>query len=567
MAAKVLPDTPDAFKDAAWQDVLPYYEELATRPLDTSNVEDWLADWSRFESLLSEAAALANFAYSCDTTDPDREAAQLRFGSQITPRAHEQRVRLQGRLVELGYVRPGLETMIQRFRNQMDIFDEANVPLFAEISELGTQWAKINGAMTVQWEGEEKTPAQLLPFLLSTDRDVRERAFRLRAQPYIEQRDVLAGIFDRMYDLRQKVAKNAGFANYRDFAHREKNRFDYTPEDCMRFHVAVEEAVLPAVERINERRRRRMGLDTLRPWDMSADPSGRPPLTPFEDIRGLIDPAAPVFAHVDPDFRGYYQAMDDAGLLDLDNRKGKAPGGYCTTLPFRKLPLIFMNAVGVDGDLRTLLHESGHAFHSVEASKLPLLFQRHPGSEMAEVASMSMELLASPFIGKENGGYYSEEDARRSRADLLEGIILFFPHCASVDAFQQWMYLDQAGRDADARDRKWLELRRRFEGATVDWTGLDRERIARWYMQPHFFASPFYYIEYGIAQLGALQVWRNSLHDRKEAVRKYREALALGATRPLPELFKAAGAKLVFDTEGMRELVTLVEEELDQLEN
>jgi len=567
MAARVLPDSPDAFKDASWEDVLPHYDELATRALDTGNVEDWLADWSRFESLLSEAAALANFAYTCDTADTDREAAQLRFGTQISPRAHEQRVRLQARLVELAYVRPGLETMIQRFRNQMDIFDKANVPLFAEISELATQWAKINGAMTVQWDGEEKTPAQLLPFLLSTDRDVRERAFRLRAHPYIEQRDILAGIFDRMYDLRHKVARNAGFGNYRDFAHREKNRFDYTPEDCLRFHVAVEEAVLPAVERINEKRRRRMGLKALRPWDMSVDPSGRPPLKPFDDIRGLIDPAAPIFGHVDPDFRGFYRAMDDAGLLDLDNRKGKAPGGYCMTLPFRKLPLIFMNAVGVDGDVRTLLHESGHAFHSVEASNLPLLFQRHPGSEMAEVASMSMELLASPFIGKENGGYYSEQDARRSRADLLEGIILFFPHCASVDAFQQWMYLDEAGRDADVRDRKWLELRRRFEGATVDWTGLDRERIARWYMQPHFFGSPFYYIEYGIAQLGALQVWRNSLHNREEGVRKYREAMALGATRPLPELFKAAGAKLVFDTDGMRELVNLVEEELEKLDS
>src|ERR1700730_3777494 len=444
MAAKVLPDTPDEFKDASWQDVMPYYEDLATRPLDTGNVEAWLADWSRFESLLSEAAALANCAYWCDTADPDREAAQLRFGSQITPRAHEQRVRLQARLVELGYVRPGLETTVERFRNQMELFDDANVPLFGELSELTTQWSKVNGAMSVQWEGEEKTPSQLLPFLESNDRDVREQAFRLRAQPYIQQRDVLAGLFDRMYDLRQKVAKNAGFANYRDFAHREKNRFDYTPEDCMRFHVAVEEAVLPAVERINEKRRRRMGLDSLRPWDTSADPAGRPALKPFDDIRGFIDRVAPVFAHVDPDFRGYYQAMDDAHLLDLDNRKGKAPGGYCMTLAFPQQPLIFMNAVGVDNDLRTLLHESGHAFQSVEASRLPLLFQRHPGAEMAEVASMSMELLASPFIGKQSGGYYDEDDARRSRAELLEGIILFFPHCASVDAFQQWMYLDEA---------------------------------------------------------------------------------------------------------------------------
>ena len=567
MAATVLPESPDAFKDASWQEVLPYYEELVSRPLDTSNVEAWLADWSRFESLLSEAAALANFAYTCDTSDPDREAAQLRFGTQISPRAQEQRVRLQKRLVELDYVRPGIETMLQRFRNQMELFDEANVPLFAELSELGTQWNKINGAMTVSWDGQEKTPAQLLPFLHSLDRDERERAFMLRAQPYIQQHDVLAGIFDRMYDLRQKVAKNSGFANYRDFVHREKNRFDYTPEDCMRFHVAVEEAVLPAIERINDRRRRRMGLDALRPWDMAADPLGRPPLKPFDDIRGFIDRGGPVFAHVDPDFRGYYQAMDDSDLLDLDNRKGKAPGGYCQTLAFRKLPLIFMNAVGVDGDLRTLLHESGHAFHAIEASRLPLLFQRHPGSEMAEVASMSMELLASPYIGKDSGGYYSEDDARRSQADLLEGIILFFPHCASVDAFQHWIYLDEAGRDVDARDRKWLDIRRRFEGKSVDWTGLDSERIARWYQQPHFFASPFYYIEYGIAQLGALQVWRNSLRDPKAAISQYRQALALGATRPLPELFKAAGARLIFDSDGMGELVTLVEEELEKLES
>jgi oligoendopeptidase F len=566
MAATVLPESPDAFKDASWREVLPYYEELASRPLDTSNVETWLADWSRFESLLSEAAALANFAYTCDTSDPDREAAQLRFGTQISPRAQEQRVRLQKRLVELDYVRPGIETMLQRFRNQMELFDEANVPLFAELSELGTQWNKINGAMTVGWGGEEKTPAQLLPFLHSLDREERERAFMLRAQPYIQQHNVLAGIFDRMYDLRQRVAKNSGFANYRDFAHREKNRFDYTPEDCMRFHVAVEEAVLPAIERINDRRRRRMGLDALRPWDMMADPSGRPPLKPFDDIRGFIERGGPVFAHVDPDFRGYYQAMDDNDLLDLDNRKGKAPGGYCQTLAFRKLPLIFMNAVGVDGDVRTLLHESGHAFHAIEASRLPLLFQRHPGSEMAEVASMSMELLASPYIGTESGGYYSEDDARRSRADLLEGIILFFPHCASVDAFQHWIYLDETGRDVEARDRKWLDLRRRFEGNSVDWTGLDSERIARWYQQPHFFASPFYYIEYGIAQLGALQVWRNSLRDPKAAISQYRHALALGATRPLPELLKAAGARLIFDSEGMRELVTLVEEELEKLD-
>ena len=561
-----LPGTPDAFKNATWEDILPYYDALAARPLDRSNVEAWLADWSAFESLLSEAGALASFAYTCDTSDPAREEAQLRFGTQISPKAREQRVRLQERLVELDYERPGLETTVQRFRNQMQLFSAANVPLFAQLSKLETEWSKVNGAMTVDWDGEEKTPSQLLPFLQSNDRSLRERAFRLRAKPYIEQRDALAEIFDRMYDLRQQVARNAGFDNFRDFTHREKNRFDYTPEDCQSFHEAVETSVLPAVKRIMDRRRRQMGLDRLRPWDVTADTMGRPALKPFEDIPTFIDRAGAVFGRVDPDFQTYYRSMADADLLDLDNRKGKAPGAYCQTLAFRKMPLIFMNAVGVDRDVSTLLHESGHAFHSLEASKLPLLFQRHPGSEMAEVASMSMELLATPFIDRDSGGYYSADDARRSRAELLEGIVLFFPHCASVDAFQHWIYLDHDGRDADARDRKWLELRTRFEGPSVDWNGLDAERIARWYQQPHFFGSPFYYIEYGIAQLGALQVWRNSLRDGPDAVRKYREALALGATRALPELFKAAGARLIFDGDGMGELISLVEEELAKLD-
>jgi oligoendopeptidase F len=563
---RAIPESPDAFKEAVWEDILPFFEELASRPLDKGNVEQWLADWSRFESLLSEASALASFAYTCDTADPAREAAQLRFGTQISPKAQEQRVRLQKRLVDLGYVREGLETTVERFRNQMQIFNEANVPLSAELSKLTTEWSKVIGSMTVQWDGAEKTPSQLLPYLESGDRGVRERAFRLRAKPYIENRDTIVGIFDGMYTLRQQTARNAGFDNFRDYAHQEKNRFAYTPEDCMGFHEAVEKAVLPAVQRIHDRRRREMKLDKLRPWDTSVDPLGRPALKPFADMPTFIDRAASIFGHVDPDFRGYYETMVDAKLLDLENRKGKAPGAYSQSLNFRKQPLIFMNAVGVDDDVRTLLHESGHAFHSFEASRLPLLFQRHPGSEMAEVASMSMELLASPFIDKQSGGYYTEDEERRSRAELLEGIVLFFPHCASVDAFQHWIYLDEAGSDADSRDAKWLELRRRFEGDAVDWSGLDKERIARWYQQPHFFTSPFYYIEYGIAQLGALQVWRNSLKDPKEAVRKYRASLSLGATQPLPELFKAAGARLVFDGAGMSELITVVEDELSKLQ-
>ena len=561
MSTLRLPDSASAFADVGWDDLRPYYDDLVDRPLDQSTVEGWLADWSLLDSLVSEAAALANFAYTCDTLDPDREAAQLRFGTEIGPHANEQRARLQNRLVDLGYVRPGLETTVRRFRNQVELFRTENVPLQAELARLVTRWSKTVGALTIEWEGEEKTPAQLLPSLESNDRVIRETAFRARADAFMKERDTLADLFDEMFDRRRQIALNTGFADFRDYTHREKNRFDYSVDDCMRFHEAVELSVLPAVTRIHRRRREVMKIDTLRPWDAAADPESRPPLRPFEQIGELVENCGPVFEKVEPDFRTYLQRMADADLLDLQNRKGKAPGAYSATLHFRRMPLIFMNAVGVDDDLRTMLHESGHAFHAFEATRQPLLFQRHPGSEMAEVASMSMELLASPFIGE----FYSEEDARRSRVELLERIILFFSHCASVDAFQHWIYTDAAGRDRDARDHKWLELRRRFEGDGVDWSGLDRERIARWYQQPHFFSSPFYYIEYGIAQLAALQVWRNSRRDHGAAVRKYREALALGATRPLPELFAAAGARLVFDAEGMREIIDDAEEELARL--
>jgi len=561
-----LPTSADAFRDASWAEIEPYYQELASRSLDENSVEQWLADWSELESLVSEAGSLAYFAYTCNTADPALEAAQIRHDAEIGPKAQQARSRLQKRFVDLGYTRPGLQTTIERFRNQIELFRDENVQLFTDISKLETEWAKVNGAMTVQWNGEQKTPAQLLPFLESSDRDEREKAFKLRAKAYLEQRDVLAGLFDQMLELRQKVGKNAGYDNYRDFVHLEKNRFDYTPDDCFRFHAAVEEAMRPVCARILQRRQKKLGLESLRPWDLEVDPSGKPPLKPFADDRELIERTSNVVGNLDPDFRGYINTMAAAGLLDLDNRQGKAPGGYSTTLNHRKMPLIFMNAVGIDDDVRTLIHESGHAFHGFEASRLPLLFQRHPGHEMAEVASMSMELLSSPYINKEGGGYYSDEDARRSNRIALEGVVLFFPHCASVDAFQHWIYTDPAGADAASRDLKWLELRRRLEADVVDWSGLDQERIARWYQQPHFFANPFYYIEYGIAQLGALQVWRNSLSDHAAAVRDYRAALTLGATERLPDLYAAAGARLIFDAKGMKELASLVEEELARLD-
>ena len=559
-----LPAASDAFVDSTWEEILPYYEALAAQPLDQSSVEQWLQEWSTLEELVTEAAARASVAYTTDTSNEAMEQAHLRFSSEIEPLMQEQSIRLSKRLLDLGYERDDLATTLQRARNQLELFREENVPLTSRVATLNAEYQKITGAMTVQWNGEEKTLPQLQPFLQSTDRETRERAYRLGAQPYIDHRDELADLFDQQFALRIDIARNAGFDNFRDFTHQEKNRFDYTPDDCKRFHDSVETIVVPAVERINARRREQLGLVSLRPWDLDVDPLGRPALQPFEDLSTLVDRAIGIFRRVDPVLGDHFQRMSDENLLDLESRKSKAPGGYCTSFPHRGQPFIFMNSVGIADDVRTLLHEAGHAFHTFESHQQPLIWQRHPGSEMAEVASMSTELLSAPYLAEEDGGYYSVDDARRARIEHLESILILFPHIASVDAFQQWMYTSGHGDDRDARDAAWLEIRNRFEPG-IDWTGLEQERIARWYRQLHIFLIPFYYIEYGIAQLGALQVWRNSISDPAAATEAYRSALALGATRPLPELFRAAGAELSFDEETFGELVGLLEEQLDQL--
>ncbi|HEX6615728.1 MAG TPA: M3 family oligoendopeptidase [Gemmatimonadales bacterium] len=563
MTASVLPPSPAAFAKAGWDDIAPYFDDLAQRPLEDGTVEGWLRAWSRLEELVTEAAAEAMIAYTIDTSDPEKEKDHLRFSTDVLPKMEERSVELARRFVALGYERPELTTTLARFRTSIEIFREANVPIFAELEELSARYQRITGSMTVEWEGVERPLPQLQPYLKSPDRAVRERAFRAATQPYIEERGALAGLFDRMFELRQRAARNAGFANYRDYVFPAKFRFDYTPADCERFHEAVERSATPAVARVLEHRRRRLGLDGLRPWDLAVDPYRSEALRPFDTVDDFVTTARRVFDRVDPVLGGQFQTMIDERLLDLDSRKGKAPGGYCETLHFRGRPFIFMNAVGLVDDVMTLLHEAGHAFHAFAAHRQPLIWQRHPGSESAELASMSMELLASRYLA-EPTGYFTPEDHRGAWLEHLEDVLISLVHIASVDAFQTWIYTDPDGGDAVARDEAWLRIRSRFERG-VDWTGLERERVARWYRQLHIFMYPFYYIEYGIAQVGALQIWRNSLRDPADAVARYRGALALGAVRSLPEMYRAAGARLTFDPDLIGELVRLVEEEIERV--
>lgn len=555
-----LPSSPDVFAQASWEDIAPYYDELAARPLDDrAATEQWLHDWSTIESLVTEAASRAMIAYTINTADEAREKAHLRFSSEVLPRLEERSVGLARRLLDSGYERPDLTTTLRRFATQSAIFREVNVPLFSELEELGARYQRMTGTMTAPWDGEDRPLPQLQPFLRSGDRDVREKAFRAMTAPYVAQHDALAELFDEMYRRRQQVARNAGFADFRDYIFPAKNRFDYTPADCERFHEAVEAVVVPAVERLLAERRERLGLARLRPWDLQVDPYGTTVLKPFETAEEFTATTRRVFDKVDPILGGEFGTMMHEGLLDLVSRRGKAPGGYCDTLNYSGRPFIFMNAVGIVDDVNTLLHESGHAFHAFASHQQPLVWQRHPGSEAAELASMSMELLASPHLLAPTG-FFEAEEYRRAVVEHLDDVLLSLTHIASVDAFQTWIYTSGEGHDRNARDAAWLRFRQRFEPG-VDWSGLDAERVARWYRQLHIFLYPFYYIEYGIAQLGALQVWRNSLRDPADAVSRYREALALGATRPLPEIYRAAGAKLTFDLADIAELVELVESE------
>jgi oligoendopeptidase F len=556
-----LPDSPQAIADATWPDLEPLYEALVTAPMDDPKA--WLLEWSKLEEIVEEAGTLAMIAYTCDTADPAKEAANLRWSSEIFPQALEWQVKLAKRLVESGYSESGLEVTLRGFRSDIEIFREENVPIFSELETHVAAYQKITGGLTVEWNGEKKTVPQLQPFLKDRDRSIREKAFRLGAAAYLAHRDEMAGLFDEMFVKRQQVARNAGFADFQAYAFRSKHRFDYTPDDCASFHRAVEATVAPAVERLMEHRRKQLGVDTVRPWDTQIELEGTRPLKPFSDVAGLIGPARRVFEKLDPELGVQFNSMADQGLLDLDSRPGKAPGGYCTKLSWRGMPFIFMNAVGVPDDVSTLVHEAGHSFHDFAMHRQPYVWQRNITHEAAELASMSMELLSGPYLELPTG-YYPPDEARTARAEHLEDVLVTLAHIASVDAFQAWIYTSGDGGNAAARDEAWLRIRTRFERG-VDWSGLERERVSRWYRQLHIFEYPFYYIEYGIAQLGALQLWRSSRTDPAGTVKRYRDALALGATVSLPEMYRTAGAKLVFNERDMGELVAVVEAELQAL--
>jgi oligoendopeptidase F len=567
MFATALPTDTQKFMNWTWPQLEPYFKDLTDRSLTAQSVTDWLHDWTALSERIYETYSRLHVARTLNTTDTEAEQRYFTFLTEVLPNVEAAEQKLKQKLLDSRLEPAGFEIPLRNMRAEAEIFREENLPLITQNRKLGSEYDKIIGAQTVQWEGREVTLYQLRPVYQDPDRSRRERARRLAAERQLADRAAINSLWTQLVELRRKIAQQAGFADYRAYRWRELLRFDYTPEDALSFQRAIEQVAVPAATRIYEKRRRQLGVDSLRPWDLDLDlyPVSFSALSPFNNIEELKQKTAEIFQHVDPKLGSYYATMQREALLDLENRKGKAPGGYCTEYPVAKRPFIFMNAVGVRDDVRTMLHESGHAFHVFETAHLPYYQQTQVSMEFAEVASMSMELLASPYLSDRYGGFYSESDAAQDRIDHLERIILFWPYMAVVDAFQHWAHTDPQGGDPDACDQKWTELWRRFLPG-VDWSGLDEAMLTGWHRKQHIHRSPFYYIEYGLAQLGAVQVWRNALNDQAGAVANYRKALALGYTVPLPELYQTAGAKFAFDSNTLGEAVALIERVIRDLE-
>ena len=525
------------------------FDQLERKPAKSRvELEKWLDHESELLSAINEEQTLRYIRMTCQTDDPVREKAHLDFIEHVEPE-----VKLRSFQLDRKYLAsPGREklepdrfsVLDRRKENGVSIFREENVVLEKEDAKIGQKYQKVIGAMSVFYNGEDRTMQQMAKFLEEPDRGVREKTWLLAEERRFKDHDALNQIHDQLLHIRAQIAKNAGFNNYRDFMFRKLNRFDYTPEECVRFHEAVEKHIVPLAREIDEERKRKLGVEVLRPWDMQVDPDSLPPLRPFKDSHDLLEKSASVFDKLHPELGKNFRRMTRLNLLDLDSRKGKAPGGYNYELTEVRLPFIFMNSVGREGDMRTLLHESGHAFHVFATRDRNLHFQlrgENIPSEFAEVASQAMELLAGEHL---EGVFYNHADAVRSKREHLTSLVRLLPWVATIDAFQHWVYTHPGHSVAD-RENYWVKLKERFGGGD-SWEDYEQYWRSRWQRQLHLYLYPFYYIEYGISLLGAFGVWYNFRKDTAKGVKAYLDALALGGSKPLPVLFQTAGVPFDF---------------------
>jgi oligoendopeptidase F len=541
------------------------YKKLETKPIASlQELEHWLMERSELDAALSQAGSILYIRMTCQTDDPMCAKSYTRFVETIPPAVKPINDRLNHKYVRACELFPldakRYQVYDRAIKTDIELFCEENVALQTKVDLLSQQYQTLCGAMTVMFEAQEQTLPQMGKYLLETDRSLRERAWRAAAERRLKDKDKMEEIFESMFELRNNIARNAGFSNFTDYQFKAYHRFDYSPRDCKKYHETVEKLIVPLNRKIICRRRDQMKLQSLRPWDLGVDALGEKPLAPFKDARGLIKAAGSIFNKLDRDFGLQFQEMNELGLLDLASRKGKAPGGYQDTLSEARKPFIFMNAVGIDDDVRTLLHEAGHAFHALACADEAIVDYRHAPMEFCEVASMAMELIGGEYLNE----FYGPQDLKRSNREHLEGIIQTLAWVANIDAFQHWLY-EHPRHSSDQRRQAWGTFYEQFGGKFIDWSGLTETKDYLWHRQLHIFEFPFYYIEYGIAQLGALQVWLNNRRDPKKALADYKHGLSLGGSRPVGELYRAAGISFDFSERAIGPLVEAVTREWEKL--
>ena len=565
---------PEEFDASTWGALEPHYSDLQSREVTTrEELEAWLLDRSDLDAAAGETRANLYIRMTCYTDDEQAAGAWTAYLDEVPPKLKTATFNLDRKQADLlkKFTERGdrLDLLAKRTINSVELFREENVPIETKLAKLDQEYDRVCGDQLVEWNGEELPIARMSIFLQDSDRAVREKAWRAVSSRRLQDKAKIEDIFDEMIGLRDEAAKNAGFDNFRDYQHKRMERFDYTPDDCLRFHDAVERHVVPFKRELDARRKAALGVDTLRPWDMACDEQGRPPLKPFTDGQDLVEKSREVFSRLDPGLAELFNSLgDNMGPgktgptdLDLDSRKGKASGGYQYERPRSKTPFIFMNAAGVHRDVETMVHEAGHAFHSMLCSHRPLGADRDYPIEFAEVASMTMELLTLPHW---DVYYPNEDDANRARRSQIEGSVTTLCWLVTIDAFQHWLYLNPK-HTRDERAAYWRTLQERF-GGSESWEGLDDELSYMWHRQGHLFGVPFYYIEYAIAQLGALGIWVNSLENGVDsALVEYKRALDLGGSKPLPDLFEAGGVKLDFSAERVATLIDAARAETAKL--
>jgi oligoendopeptidase F len=549
-----------------WESIEPYFKELSERKIaSTQQLKKWLTDMSELEAVINEDACWRQIKMTCDTTNKQLEESFNFFCMEIQPKIQPYADALNKKLINSPFteeLEPGKYfTYLRSVKKNIELFREDNIPLQAELAVLQQQYGMITGKMMIEVNGQEYTLQQAAKFLESHDRKLREDVYRKINERRLRDKDALNQLFTQLIEKRHQVALNAGFQNYRDYKFKELGRFDYTKEDCYRFHDSVKQHVLPLVNKIYAKKKQKLRLDDLRPWDIEAEPEGTKALTPFKTGSELLHKSIECFEQLRPFFGECLKQMDTMKHLDLESRNGKAPGGYNCPLPESGAPFIFMNAAGQMHDVTTMVHEGGHAVQSFLTHNLELnAFKDYP-MEIAEVASMAMELFSMDYW---NVFFENKDDLKRAKEHQLERTITIFPWIAVIDKFQHWIY-ENPHHSTEERSKVWMEILESFSDEVIDYSGLEKYRENGWQKQLHLYEVPFYYIEYGIAQLGAIGLWMQYKKNPEQALDNYMKALSLGGTKTLPELYKTAGLIFDFSPENIKTLMDFVSEEMEKI--